>query len=67
MSNVLAFPHARLIPKAQGSVFDEAQIQAYAERHPDRVAEMSAKLHLAVKAAVILHALMDDINAEIRS
>ncbi len=67
MSNVLAFPTAQLLIEGQGSVLDAVQFHAYAKRHPDRIADMSAKLRLAAKAAVILHALVDDINVEIRS
>ncbi|MDX3976311.1 hypothetical protein [Shinella sp.] len=67
MSNVLAFPTAQLFTEAPGSALDAGQLHAYAKRHPDRIADMSAKLRLAAKAAVILHALMDDINVEIRS
>ncbi|MCQ4633035.1 hypothetical protein [Shinella lacus] len=67
MSNVLAFPTAQLITEKQGNLFDETQIHAYAIRHPDRVTDMTNKLRLAARAALILHALMNDINTQLSS
>ena len=67
MSNILAFPDLRAHLPAVATVFDEAQVRAFAERHPERITDLAGKMRLASQIALLLVRLVDDINSEVAS
>jgi hypothetical protein len=67
MSNILAFPDLRAPLPAMATAFDEAQVLAFAARHPERVTDLAGKIRLASQVALLLVRLVDDINSEVAS
>jgi hypothetical protein len=70
MTKILAFPTLRPPPTNAGSVFfNEEEIQAYVLRnaadHPERVDDLKLKMELAIKAAGVLHELMETIRFDL--
>ena len=64
MSNVVAFPSVAAVQQHLPFLSPEL-ITAYLAQHPDRLASIRAKLGYASQAAMLLHQLLDEINAEI--